>query len=149
MNINHYKLLLSGVDKFNKFRRNNPDELIDLSDANLRDIILSDADLTGANLINSDLSVANLIDANLTGANLSDTILTGADLTGANIDYTSWPLWCGTKGVKKDEDQIKQLLMHTLDNTKGQVPGLTQELLDWVNSGKYIKNGNFPKLTLK
>lgn len=38
--------------------------------------------------------------------------LTWADLTGANIDYSAWPLWCGTYNVKVDKAISAQLAMH-------------------------------------
>ena len=50
---------------------------------------------------------ANLTRADLTGANL-----TGADLTRANMDYSAWPLWCGTKNVTVDLKFTRQLAAH-------------------------------------
>jgi hypothetical protein len=38
--------------------------------------------------------------------------LSGADLRGANIDFSCWPLWCGSKGVKVDRDIAAQLAAH-------------------------------------
>jgi hypothetical protein len=35
-----------------------------------------------------------------------------ADLSGANLDFSCWPLWCGTKGVKVDMKIVRQLLAH-------------------------------------
>ena len=63
---------------------------------------LRDADLRGADLRGADLAVADLRDANLRGA----------DLRGANIDFASWPLWCGSKDVVTDDRQKIQLLAH-------------------------------------
>lgn len=40
-------------------------------------------------------------------ANLRD-----ADLRDANLDYSCWPLWCGSKNVKIDRKQAIQLLAH-------------------------------------
>jgi len=146
--------LISGVDRFNKYREEDPNRRIDLRNVDLRNVNLSHANLTRSNLRNvkltsADLKRANLIKADLRRADLRRTKLTDADLTDANIDCISWPLWCGSKGVILDEDQTKQLLMHALDSREGQVPGLTQELLDWINSGKHIENGDFSELTLK
>ena len=45
--------------------------------------------------------------ANLRGADLG-----GADLQEANLDFASWPLWCGTKGVRVDVRIFRQLAMH-------------------------------------
>ena len=78
---------------------------------------LTGADLTGANLSWADLTGANLSRADLTGANLSwadlsRANLTGADLSWANIDYSCWPLWCGSKKVKVDARIAAQLAAH-------------------------------------
>jgi len=35
-----------------------------------------------------------------------------ADLTRANLDFSSWPLWCGSKGVKVDRRIAAQLAAH-------------------------------------
>lgn len=50
---------------------------------------------------------ANLRDADLRGANLR-----GADLRDADIDYSCWPLWCGSKGVTVDASIAAQLAAH-------------------------------------
>ena len=44
-------------------------------------------------------------------ANLCD-----ADLCSANLDYSAWPLWCGSLGVHIDDRLALQLLYHTLYN---------------------------------
>lgn len=38
--------------------------------------------------------------------------LCGADLCGANLDFSCWPLWCGSKNVKADDRLIAQLIFH-------------------------------------
>jgi len=55
---------------------------------------------------------ANLQGANLRGADLRDADLRRANLVGANIDYSAWPLWCGTKNVKVDTRIAEQLAGH-------------------------------------
>ena len=95
----------------------------DLSDADLRGADLRGAVLRGADLRNAVLRGADLSDANLHGADLrnavlrgaglSDADLRGADLRGADVDYSSWPLWCGSlKGVKVDARIARQLAYH-------------------------------------
>ena len=80
----------------------------DLSGADLRYADLRGADLSGADLSGADLSYADLRHADLSGADLS-----GADLRGANVDFSSWPLWCGSlKGVKVDARIARQLAYH-------------------------------------
>ena len=68
---------------------------------------LSGADLSRANLIGADLSRVNLSRANLRGADLS-----GANLCGAALDYSCWPLWCGSLDVKVDARIARQLAYH-------------------------------------
>ena len=50
---------------------------------------------------------ANLSDANLRGANLR-----GANLCGADLDFSCWPLWCGSLHVKIDDRIAHQLIYH-------------------------------------
>ena len=80
--------------------------------ANLRDANLSGADLGGADLRGADLRYANLSGANLRYADLRGANLSGADLGGADLDFSCWPLWCGSKNVKLDPTQIDQLCLH-------------------------------------
>ena len=56
--------------------------------------------LRGANLSGADLSGAYLRGAYLRGADLSGANLRGADLRGADLDFSCWPLWCGSLAVK-------------------------------------------------
>lgn len=55
------------------------------------------------------LSLANLGEADLSGANLH-----GADLRRADVDFSCWPLWCGSLNVKIDKPIFCQLIYHTL-----------------------------------
>ena len=89
----------------------------DLMGANLTDADLRGADLRGANLRGADLRGANLRGANLRGANLRGANLMGADLRGAdlrgaNIDFSCYPLWCGSLGLKADKRLACQLAYH-------------------------------------
>lgn len=88
-----------------------------LRGANLQDADLRDADLRGANLWNASLQGADLQDADLQGANLWGADLWGADLHGADlrdadIDFSCWPLWCGSQSVKVNLRIVYQLLAH-------------------------------------
>ena len=78
-----------------------------LSGANLSDANLSDADLSDANLSDADLRGADLRGANLSGANLSD-----ANLSDADLDYSCYPLWCGSLHLKADKRLACQLAYH-------------------------------------
>lgn len=73
-------VLKKGVDVWNKWRKENPDAEIDLSDARF-----SGENLSGANLSRANLGHAILFNVNLTGAKLSKAILTKADLRAANL----------------------------------------------------------------
>jgi len=103
----------------------------DLQDANLRDADLRDANLQGANLRDAnlrgadlrdaklrdaDLQDANLRDADLRRAKLQDADLRGANLQGANLDFSCWPLWCGTTNITIDSKISKQLVYHAICN---------------------------------
>lgn len=84
----------------------------DLSDANLSRANLSDADLSDANLSHANLSDANLRGADLMGADLMGANLRGADLSDANLDYSCYPLWCGSLHLKADKRLACQLAYH-------------------------------------
>lgn len=45
-------------------------------------------------------------------ANLRDANLRGTELRGANLDYSCWPLWCGSLGVKVDKRIAAQIAYH-------------------------------------
>lgn len=45
-------------------------------------------------------------------ADLSGADLSGADLRGADLDYSCWPLWCGTLRTKVDARIASQLAYH-------------------------------------
>ena len=80
--------------------------------ANLYGADLYDADLYGANLRGANLYGANLRGADLYGADLRGANLRGADLRGADLDFSCWPLWCGSLHVKIDDRIAHQLIYH-------------------------------------
>ena len=47
-------------------------------------------------------------------ADLSYADLSYADLSSANLDFSCWPLWCGSIKVKLDIKLKRQLLYHLL-----------------------------------
>lgn len=73
---------------------------------------LSWADLNGANLNEARLGCADLSHANLREANLTWADLRGADLRQTNIDFSCWPLWCGSLDVTVDAHTARQLAYH-------------------------------------
>lgn len=60
-----------------------------------------------ANLSWADLRGANLCEADLRWANLRE-----ADLCGADLDFSCWPLWCGSLDVTVDKRIAAQLAYH-------------------------------------
>lgn len=79
------KILQQGVEVWNKWRKENPDEHIDLSEANLHGASLSEAKLGGAYLNRANINDADLSRADLSGAILAGAELGAADLSGANL----------------------------------------------------------------
>lgn len=73
---------------------------------------LRGADLWGANLRDANLWGANLRYADLQDASLRGADLRGADLRDASLDYSCWPLWCGSLDVKVDRRIAAQLAYH-------------------------------------
>ena len=115
-------------------------EKADLRYANLRGADLESADLRYANLgradlESADLRYANLGRANLGRANLRGVKLKSANLGGADIDYSSWPLWCGSLGVKVDKRIAAQLAYHfcRLDCDDPEYIKARNAILDFAN----------------
>ena len=79
---------------------------------NFRRANLRGADLCRADLCRADLCRADLCGANLGWANLGGADLRGADFCGADLDYSCWPLWCGSLDVKVDARIARQLAYH-------------------------------------
>lgn len=84
----------------------------DLRLADLRRADLCGAVLYGADLRRADLRRADLRGADLYGADLYRAVLCGADLRGANLDFSCWPLWCGSLDVTVDKRIAAQLAYH-------------------------------------
>ena len=113
---------LRGADLSNANLRGAGLSEADLSNANLRGADLRGANLRGADLSNANLSNANLRGAGLRGADLRGADLRGADLRGANLrgadlrgadlDYSCYPLWCGSLHFKADKRLACQLAYH-------------------------------------
>ena len=109
----------------------------DLLDADLRSANLRDADLLDADLRSADLRGANLRGANLRGADLRD-----ADLRGANLDFSCWPLWCGSKGVIVDLKVAYQLLAHVacLQCDDPEFVEIKKAIMPWAVKSHIAKN---------
>ncbi len=84
----------------------------DLWGAYLQGADLQGADLQGADLQGADLHGANLRWADLRRADLRGAYLQGAYLRGANLDFSCFPLWCGSFNIKADMRLATQLAYH-------------------------------------
>jgi hypothetical protein len=82
-NEDQIEILRQGAVAWNKWMAENPDEHIDLSEADLRGANLSKANLSWADLSGADLSRAYLYKANLREANLSRAIMIETNLESA------------------------------------------------------------------
>jgi hypothetical protein len=82
----HLRLLRSGADSWNEWRREFPDILPDLYGAHLEGENLYSCDLYGANLSRANLKGADLCEADLSGARMIGSVLHGADLRFANLN---------------------------------------------------------------
>ena len=107
----------------------------DLRGANLRGANLRGANLFGANLFGADLSEADLRGANLRGTSLSGANLRRADLRGADLDFSCWPLWCGSLAVKVCKRIAVQLAYHfcNLDCDDPEYIAARNAILDFAN----------------
>ena len=64
-------------------------------------------DFSGADLHEANLRGADLHEANLRGADLR-----GADLREADLDFSVFPMWCGSFNIICDKRLVAQLLYH-------------------------------------
>ena len=86
-NPEHLNSLRKGVESWNRWRAENPNEQPNLGNANLASMDLSYAHLNRANLSTAVLSGARLVGADLSEANLSFSQLDGADLKKATLSH--------------------------------------------------------------
>ena len=77
--------LKQGVTKWNQWRREHTNIILDLSNARLSNARLSNANLCEVNLNNANLSFADLSNTDLSFADLSNANLFGADLSFADL----------------------------------------------------------------
>ena len=82
---NYQRLIESGVDQWNQWRHQNPNQYLDLRGIDLTNSYLFEINLMGSDLRGADFRRACLIGANLSQANLSGANLGGAYLSQANF----------------------------------------------------------------
>ena len=102
--------------------------------ANLKYTNLEGANLKYANLKYANLERANLKDADLEGANLE-----GANLEGAKLDFSVFPLWCGSLGIKTCERFPIQLIYHI---ARIKIETNDEDLKELINSDLFKKVAN-------
>ena len=107
------------------------------------------ADLQEANLQRANLQEADLQEADLQEANLQRANLQRANLRGADLDFSCWPLWCGSSNVKIDERLARQLCAHAILVSLDFFPDLTEKQVSWLNQFHRILSGEFPKIVIK
>ena len=103
---------------------------------------LKGADLRVADLKGADLRGADLRDAYLKGADLRDADLKGANLQRADLDFSCWPLWCGSKGIKVDLRIVYQLLAHVacLQCDDPEFVEIKKAIMSWAVKSHIAKN---------
>lgn len=90
--------------------------------------------------------------ANLWGAKLWGTDLQDAYLRGANINFCSWPIWCGSLKVHIDDEIGIQLLYHAVSPilyskyTSKWLKRVVSGLVSVVNMFIKVKTGEVDKL---
>ncbi|MBC8285500.1 MAG: pentapeptide repeat-containing protein [Nitrospinae bacterium] len=124
----HLNTIKQGVDTWNQWREDNPNEVPDLSKADIRGcklqkINLSNADLKEAklqysnlyeaNLEKADLTKAKLLETNLQSANLKNANLSGAGLLESNLQFTN------LENAKLEKAQFNEGTIFNQTNIKG------------------------------
>lgn len=67
-------------------------------------------------------------------ADLRNADLRWANLCEANLDFSSWPLWCGSRDVKIDDRLAAQLLWHVTRLDVSGCSGGVQEAVENIRS---------------
>ena len=113
----------------------------DLLRADLQRADLRDADLRDANIRRANIQRADLRDADLRGTDLRDANIQRTDLRGADIDYSAWPLWCGSLEAYIDDRIAIQLLYHLLRPVQAS-PYVSQEIKERLLTDDLIDLAN-------
>ena len=120
----------------------------DMKDAKLQDAYLYGADMRGADMQGADIRGAHMQSADMRGADMR-----GADIRGANVDYSVWPLWCGSFDVKCDIRLASQLAYHfcRLDCEDKEVVAAQNALITLANKFHRVEECGVlkPKPTLE
>ena len=82
----------------------------------------------------ADLQGAYFRGADLQGAYLYKADLQGANLRGADLDFSCWPLWCGSTNVISDDRLFSQLFFHLTRLNVEECSGGVQEAMEALRS---------------
>ena len=118
--MDHLQLLKSGIERWNLWRTENPGEVGNLANQDLRDRYFFEANFNGTDLSGSDLQRACLIgadlrNADLSQANLSGTYLGNADLRGANLREAN------LAGAVLDQADLRGAMLTETDMSKANI----------------------------
>ena len=86
----------------------------------------------------------------LTDADLTHADLTRANLADADLDFSGWPLWCGSLRLKTDERQRKQIAYHLAslfvhaENVTDEEKAIYSAIATYANG--FHRVGECPKL---
>ena len=135
----------------------------DMKDAKLQNAYLYGAHMQDADMRGADMKDADMKDAKLQGADMRGADMRGADLKGtdmkdaklqnAYLDYSAWPLWCGSFDVKCDIRLASQLAYHfcRLDCKDKEVVAAQNALITLANKFHRVEECGVlkPKPTLE
>jgi uncharacterized protein YjbI with pentapeptide repeats len=154
-NPEHVRLVLAAWEKFQKLRRHDLDEPLELNGANLSGSGLDAADLRGADLRGADLSGADLSNADLRGANLSGAELSAADLRGADLsgaDLSGPDLcWANLSGANLSGAKFGRASLREADLRRADLRGVElseADLSDADLSGSDLSNADLSSADL-
>ena len=157
-NPEHVEVVGRGTDAIEAWRREHPDEWLDLGAADLSEADLGGSNLSGANLTHADLTDANLSSADLFGANptyayltyayLPLANLTAANLTSATLERTAFAETifantnlAGAKGLETVQHLGPSAIDHRTIEQSGDLPpaflrgcGLPDDLIDFYTA---------------
>ena len=82
-----------------------------------------------------------ILDYDLRNADLSNTSLSNADLRGADLDYSCYPLWCGSLHIKADKRLACQLAYHlcSLQCDDADYIKMRNSILDFANQFHHVR----------
>lgn len=141
-----FNIIEQGIEVWNKWMEENPEEIVDLSLSNFEGDNLSRIDLSGTNLEfttfknsvlrNTQLSHAELNEANLINADLRDADLTKAKLRGTKLHNTNL-----SKANLSGADLSHNLSTTSMD-TGDKIVSYNTELVDTNLSGANLTGAN-------